>query len=111
MLSGHNSVNTSRIFSTSLELSPRKQYGLSMDTQAVLIIILSIALSVFLVAAIVLVVLLIKVVKNVKSVTEKVETVAKNVAAATQYLKPATVSAIAMKFVKNIKKHSKGRSK
>lgn len=73
-----------------------------MDAYGILVIILAVALAVFLVLGIILTSLLIKIAKNVKVVTEKAEDVATNVAAASQYVKPAMFSAAASKFVKNI---------
>lgn len=73
-----------------------------MDAYGILVIILACALAIFLVLAIILTSLLIKIAKHVRNVTEKAEDVANNVAAASQYVKPAMFSAAASKFVDNI---------
>lgn len=78
-----------------------------MDAYGILVIILASAFAIFLVLAIILTSILIKIAKHVKTVTEKAEDVATNVAAASQYVKPAMFSAAASKFVKNMMNNGK----
>ncbi len=78
-----------------------------MDAFEILVIILATALAVFIVLGIILTSILIKIAKHVKVVTEKAEDVASNVAAASQYVKPAMFSAAASNFVKNMMNNNK----
>lgn len=68
------------------------------DTQAfqILVIILSVALAVFLVIAIVATVWLIKVLKNVNSITEKADRVATDIEAAAESIKRNAAPAAAI---------------
>ena len=73
-----------------------------MEAFEILIIILSVTLTVFLLAGIVFLALLIKIAKQVKAITSKAESVANNLASASQYMKPAVVSATVAKFFRSM---------
>lgn len=84
-----------------------------MDTEKVLIIMLSIVLIIFLIVAIIFIVNLIKISRRVDSLTEKVDIAANNVASASEVFKkfatPLAVGGIIGKIFKS--KTRKGKKK
>ncbi len=75
-----------------------------MDAFEILVVILSVFLAIFLVLGIIFLYLLIKIAKKVRVVTEKAESVAANIASASQMVRPAVLSGAIAKFVKSILK-------
>jgi len=78
-----------------------------MDAFEILVVILSVFLAIFLVLGIIFLYLLIKIAKKVRVVTEKAESVAANIASASQMVRPAVVSGAIAKFVKNVMNSSR----
>ena len=72
-----------------------------MDNNEVLITILSITLSVFLLAGIVLFGYLIKIARAVSRITDKAESVASSLSEASRYVRPAVLANMVAKFFRN----------
>jgi hypothetical protein len=88
-----------------------------MDAQTILVVILSLALAVFLVLAVVLTILLIKVTKSLRNVAQEAEDIVHNVNSISdiirQNIKPAVISASIInglqKVLKNYKKKERNK--